>query len=306
MSKKMIYSVFPFLLALCLFAGCGKSAPEAEAPEPLPQAESSGEETEVHLAEDSADSAWAAALSPKAPEQDRLAAVLKYNETGAFVSRTDYLRNADGRIIKESVTMADGSPSPDDYINTYEYQNGYLIARNAYDAAGALVYRYKYDESGNEVKWILYDEAGQVRMWLEDSFDEAGRITAHTMYEPGKEGTLMNAREYDCNEQGDAVECRYLSASGAIQHRYVYKYSYDAGGNVIYYEADDVNAGLVEECYSYSYDPYGKLIERCQLDAAGRCLIREVMEYDDAGHLLTKRLYSSDGLLAVTLEYKYQ
>ena len=287
-------------LALLSLCACGK---KEETAADVPQAVSGGSGEEVHKAEDSRDSAWAAKLAPAPKENGVLRRETKYGSDGSVLSWIDYSCNADGRVIKSTPHEADGSSAEGDVVSTFEYTNGYLTAKTDYDAlSGRILYRYKYDAAGNEIKWILYGEDGSVSMWYEDAYDEHGNMVSHQLYRPGEEVKVMNLREYDYDEHGHPTECRYVNTKGTVLNRYTFRNVYDAAGRLIECEQNDVGGSVLVDWYRYRYNDAGQLIEQQLLDAGERCLIRTEYIYDGAGRLARQQIYSSDGALAVILE----
>lgn len=305
--KKLI----PLLLCALVLTGCGKKTGETAA-ETAPGAPELPPEklvtARVRDADTDRDAAWAKKLPMLPPEPDRLMRRNKYDADGIPVSYLEYRYDAQGCLTEERPCNADGSFRDGEYVYryTYEYVNGYPVAKNAYDARDRLCYRYKLDEAGREWKWIVYDEGGNIKLWYIDEYDEQGNVLRHTLYEDGRLPVLQNAREYDYNEHGDPTECRYVDLEGNVLNRYTYRYVYDAAGRIVEMEQDDLGANIVQEWYRYTYDDSGRMIARTQIDESGRVNIQDVYEYDAAGRVRFDRIYAASGELAVTLEYLWQ
>ena len=289
------------LTALLLLSGCGKKAPSVE------QAAENAVTTGGERAETAEDSAWARALPAKSAPTDRETRVNRYAADGALLSYTVYSYDASGELLREMTYAPDGTVSREDYtyIYDYEYVNGYLTAKNARTAEGKLVYRYKYDREGREFKWILYDEQSVVRLWYVDTFDDHGNVATHTLYEPQAEPKLMNAREYDYDEQGNMTECRYVDGEGNVLNRFRYTYRYSESGQILEYTETDVGGSLLVNWYAYTYRD-GNVATQVQYDAAGRAVIRSEFDYDAEGRLTWERIFASSGELTVIVEHLWE
>ncbi len=288
------------ILSAFLLCGCGKKA-ESE------QQSSVIEQTERKKAEDSSDSAWAKQLPAAAAESSPLLRRTKYDAEGNVVGWVDYSLNADGRPIKATPHSAEGFLTDEDYLITYEYSNGYLVAENDYSNDGErLIYRRKFDSAGRELKWILYDEKGKVSLWYENAYNEQGDCVSHLMCKEGQVAKVMNLREYDYDETGHIRQCRYLSESGSVIHIYDYEYRLDSAGRVVSYRQYDSSASLLVEWFRYGYDVAGQLLYEEQIDGGERVLIRTEYLYDTQGRVVREQIYSSDGALAIIMENSYQ
>ena len=289
------------ILSAFLLCGCGKK--EAE----TPRQSSPAEQTERRRAEESSDSAWAKQLPAAPRESSPLLRRTKYDAEGNVVSWVDYALNADGRPIKATPHSAEGHLTDEDYLITYEYSNGYLVAENDYSHDGdKLIYRRKYDAAGREIKWILYDEKGKVSLWYENAYNEQGDCVSHLLCREGEVARVMNLREYDYDDSGHIRQCRYLSEKGGVIHLYDYSYELDAAGRVIGYRQYDSSASLLVEWFRYQYDEAGRIVREEQLDGGERVLIRTDYQYDPMGRVSRELIYSSDGALAVIMENSYQ
>lgn len=287
------------LVSLFLF-GCGQK-PEASS------SESTAELAERRRAESAGDSAWAKKLPAAKPEQHPLVRTTKYDAEGNVIFWVDYALNSDGRPVKATPHAADGVLSAEDYLITYEYSNGYLVAENDYSNDGErLIYRRKFDADGRELKWILYDENEKVDIWYENSYNERGECVSHMLCREGEPPKVMNQREYDYDENGYISQCRYLNGKGSVIHIYDYDYILDNAGRIISYRQYDASASLLVEWYCYSYDEAGRVVSEAQLDLGQRVLIRTDTVYDAQGRPARRLIYSSDGKLAVILEDSYQ
>jgi len=321
--KKVLWIVLIFIFCLC---GCTRRSESVESQ--APQAESVDSQKEVHRAEEAEDAGWAWKNAGVRPAEKSCARIEKYDGSGNLVHWVEHVLDEQGLLQQETVMLPGGSANPDEYRKTYEYINGWLVAHNEYDGAGRLIYRYKYNERGLPFKWILYDEQGEVRMWYEDAYDEHDNLISHTLYQPGGEPKIMNLREYDYNEQGLPMECRYVTSTGTVLNRLIYSYEYDSAGQVIERKVEEPDSGLVQEWFRFSYDGAGRVAVKEQYDAgegdvineyddAGRlieqketvggdrCIIRSLYEYDEAGRLLREQIYNAAGELSVVLEYKW-
>lgn len=299
--KRLLSLLFLFLFCPVLLA-CGDKNDKEPSEQALPYSQE-----ERRSAESSSDSSWAKELPACSAESAPLLRRTKYDAQGNVLSWTDYTLNTDGRPIKATPHSFNGALSDDDYLITYEYSNGYLIAENDYTPDGEkLLYRRKFDQNGQEIKWIIYDEQGKVSLWHEKTYDERGECVSLLLCREGEKAQLMNQREYDYDENGHISRCRYLNQAGNVIHLYDYNYVLDQQGRIISYRQYDASARLLVEWFRYSYSPEGLLLCQEQLDGGERVLIRREFRYDEQGRLLRELLYSSDGELAIIMENSYQ
>ena len=111
-----------------------------------------------------------------------------YGLTGKKQRSCSYLYE-DGKLIKKSVSTAQGAILLCTSYNEYHYDGSGRLAVDAHyeheidDLFLLKTYdQYSYDENGNCIKVSTFSQEAQLLLWKEHSYDEAGRLSHSLLY----------------------------------------------------------------------------------------------------------------------------
>ena len=154
--------------------------------------------------------------------------------------------------------------------------------------------RYNYVYNQEKEEWVVanhYVTDIQIR-------DEAGHLTSEKSF--NSEGESGEHNEYRYNEQGQVVEERIYFEGEELAERHTFEYREDGKMLVEHVEYQDSYRDQI----LYTYDSYGNLVERKQIDDEGEVESCETYVYE--GEVLKKEtVIDGDGALVSEAVHLY-
>lgn len=260
MIMKRFLWIILILTILTALSGCGQRQP-APTPAPTP--------------------------TPSQEPVERIASIEIYNRTGKIQREDFYQYKGDEPSVSYSVEYSytdagrlssivrnGGGLGENRPIETYFYSGDNCTQRILYDSNGSTqtVYYWTYDR-----KNILQTEKIVSMLPAENGYTYSGKKEELTSFNP--DGTPSSTRvstpgDYSLNEYEYGQDGRLL----------VDRFSHSSDGKTF----------RVFETRTYAYDSGGRLIRQTLADALGSVTMMEVIEYDEAGSILTDTSYSSE------------
>ena len=253
-----IAAIFLVLLLAVSAAGCGGTKKPAVTETPAP-----------------------AAATP----EPKVASVERYNRTGKIQREDFYTYDSGTPQISHSIEYAytdsgrlstvrknGGGLGENKAIESYLYNGDNCTQRIIYDSNGSTetVYYWTYRKN------VLTSERVVRMIPAENGFSYIGKEETVTEY----------------NEDGTAKK----TTRSAPDDYEMDEYEYDDLGRLredVYSHSSDGKTYRVFETRSYSYDENGKLRQQTNRDALGQITLCEILEYNEAGDILTDTTYSS-------------
>ncbi len=228
------------------------------------------------------------------------------SSVSAEVSTTEYEYDAQGRLLKETVTIENNGEVTLVHVNENFYENDLLVKTDQTSTMipslepyneGCRVIYYEYDDKGLLIKEDTYYKSGaflQERVYI---YDDKGNLLAEV--DNDVDGNMVGSIEYEYDSQGNVISQNWLASDG-VSYRYV-NYEYNSNGDMIK-ESGNLYT------YEFEYEYFnGQLICKKWFNADGNCSITEYA-YDEYGRIIIVETYSATNDAAdlkITYEYEW-
>jgi YD repeat-containing protein len=136
--------------------------------------------------------------------------------------------------------------------------------------------RYNYAYSQEKEEWVVANN----HLTMVQTFDEGGHMTSEKSF--NRDGESGEHNEYVYNDKGQVLEERIYFEGNELAERHIYTYREDGKVLLEIIEYQDTSADKVH----YTYDSFGNLIERKQVDEDE--VLESLEQYVYEGEVLKK------------------
>ena len=227
-----------------------------------------------------------ASAGPAAAEPEKLIASVEiYNRTGK-IQREDYYRTDAGKSVLDY--SIEYSYTDSGRISTIRKNGGTIGENKAIES-----YLYSGD---NCTQRVIYDANGSTKTVYYWSYQKNRLVSERVVNMiPSENGYSYSGREEiltEYNEDGTAKTKKRT----APEDYETDEYEYDEAGRLVtdrYSHSSDGETYRLFETRLYLYDGEGRLIRETDTDALGNTVYTKILEYNDAGNILSETEYSS-------------
>lgn len=237
-------------------------------------------------------------------EKGRLLESRKWEMDGAIESN-QYVYNDDGKIIEHSMRL-----ETEDVFEKFVFERdskGRLISENKFygDDAGEKTV-YEYGDWDTPIRITRYDADGELESIESLEHDASGNLISHKKSDAAGVSLEQTFITYDSNskpisksvvdsqqvsqsvaeivydDQGRVVRATDKNASGMVVSDVISQY--DERGNVVLRKIRDFNSRILR----FEYNDQDQVLIEEVLDGNGNLIMRNTMEYDEHGNLLSE------------------
>lgn len=208
-----------------------------------------------------------------------------------------------GEIIKGEKLERDGFY---DYFLRFN-EVGYITEKTYYDLLGQIIEKelYKYDNKWNASELITYNLNGELDKKSIYKYNDKGKLVEYCTYNP--DGTLRKKNVYKPDAKGNLTEFLSFLSDGNIFKKEFYKY--DDKNNLIEENHFTLNGAhlAVSSRHPETYVLYNTATFRPVHPDQDMCEFSKKItyEYNEAGNIIDKNEYNSDGSLSINIKYDY-
>ncbi len=184
------------------------------------------------------------------------------------------------------------------YVHVSEWQDGRIIRKSSYDAAGNLTasYEYIYDERGNNTEGTWFFSNRGVLMKAEFVYDDQGRQIEITHFGTGNIATNKTFQSFD--DQGKLTVSEYYGAWPDSAPVFTY-YHYDETGFPVRQQTEDDSHNILH--YElFTANRFGKVAEYTSYDGQDKPVYTIRYLYDEEGKKTGEERYDGQGKLVQT------
>ena len=248
------------------------------------------------------------------------------NDDGEIDSKTLYVYNVDGKILKKETISRKGCSMESEYMYRYN-RNGNLLEESFIEGEthGRTTHFYKNGiTTRTESEMASQGQSRNTETRIIDVNGNAVRI--ERLYENG----TKNVEEYVYDEHGNWTEKRIDAPRQGVANRCTYikkTYVYDERGNVINEETDNYGDGTVENRVAREFDSENNLLNETRdngsnetvssyfryiYDGEGRRkaevqneIVTKEWAYDEKGNVICETCYNSNKEISYRSEMIY-
>lgn len=202
---------------------------------------------------------------------------LELEPDGAY-EKWVFERDDQGRVLKETRFYGDDEGERMEYL--YDQQDT-PVSIKRYDSDGELesVETFEYNVEGDLINHRRTDATGNIQERSEITYQTQGQPASKSVFDPN--GTV-SSMEIFYDDLGRIVRATERNSDGVLVSDI--QTQYDERGNVLMRKIRDFNPRVLR----FEYDDADRILTEEILDGNGNLIMRNTMEYDDAGQLVSE------------------
>ena len=226
----------------------------------------------------------------------RTSAIVCKDSSGTEICKTEYTRDAEGKVLTESRTYSGKSKQ----VVTYSYDSEGRISSKIYPSSTGLgTINYQYDSLGGCTK--ISKGSSTAREYV---YDSLGRVSSIKDYDkPGSSSFIETNYTYDSHGRAVSMVSENDGSASAVLESHTY--TYDKNSNIkTYAHVNNLPASgkKIDEERTYTYNSHGYLTKSVKTDNLTDTAETTEYTYDAVGNRKTetargvKSVYSYNGL----------